>query len=131
LHSPVHPPPDAANRTGRGTLDHVSSSEPRLTRPSAPNSQYELTGSGENPLKSNVPLTTHILLVGVMLLFFISATLITLQATWQWWVLPAAIAIPVIVILAQRWDHMQKARAARKAAEAELRAARRASTGRS
>ncbi len=112
--------------TRRGTLDYVSSSEPRLSRPSTAGSQHELTAGDENPLKSNVPLTTHILLVGVMLIFFIGATLITLQATWQWWVIPMVIAIPVIVILAQRWDRMQKARAARKAMEAELRAARQA-----
>ena len=112
-----------ANRTTRGTLESVSSSEPRLNR-SAADSQRELTGAEQNPLKSNVPLTTHILVVGIMLLFFIGATLITLQATWQWWVLPAVIAIPVIVILAQRWDRRQKAKAARKAMEADLRAAR-------
>ena len=101
----------------------MSSSEPRLNRPSTA-AQRELTGAELNPLKSNVPVTTHILLVGIMLLFFLGATLITLQASWQWWVLPAVIAIPVVVILAQRWDHRQKAKAARKAMEAELRAAR-------
>ena len=112
-----------ADRTSRGTLEPVSSSEPRLNRPSTA-AQRELTGAELNPLKSNVPVTTHILLVGIMLLFFLGATLITLQASWQWWVLPAVIAIPVVVILAQRWDHRQKAKAARKAMEAELRAAR-------
>ena len=43
------------------------------------------TGGDVNPLKSNVPLSTHVLVVGVMLLFLLSATLITLQASWQWW----------------------------------------------
>ena len=87
-----------------------------------------MIGGEQNPLKSTVPLTTHILLVGVMLIFFIGATLITLQATWQWWVIPAVIAIPVVVILAQRWDRMHKAKAARRAMEAELRAARQGGT---
>ncbi len=89
-----------------------------------------MTGGEDNPLKSTVPVTTHVLLVGVMLIFFLGATLITLQATWQWWVIPAVIAIPVIVILAQRWSRMQKAKAARKAMEAELRAARQSGTNR-
>ena len=111
-----------ANRTGRGTLEGVSSSEPRLSRPTV-GSHAELTSGDANPLKSNVPLTTHILVVGIMLLFFVGATLITLQATWQWWILPAAIAIPVLVILGQRWDRRQKAKDARRAMEAELRAA--------
>ena len=109
-------------RTSRGTLDHVSSSEPRLSRPTV-GSHEELTSADANPLKSNVPLATHILLVGIMLLFFLVATLITLQAGWQWWLIPAVIAIPVVVILAQRWDRRQKAKDARRAMEAELRAA--------
>jgi len=46
-----------------------------------------------NPLKSNVPLSTHVLVVGVMLLFLLSATLITLQANWQWWLSASAPAI--------------------------------------
>ena len=114
--------PHVANRTAHGTLEGVSSSEPRLSRPTV-GSHAELTSADANPLKSNVPLTTHILLVGIMLLFFLGATLITLQASWQWWLLPAAVAIPVIVILGQRWDRRQKAKDARRAMEAELRAA--------
>ncbi len=46
-----------------------------------------------NPLKSNVPLSTHVLVVGVTLLFLLSATLITLQANWQWWLSASAPAI--------------------------------------
>ncbi len=111
-----------ANRTARGTLEGVSSSEPRLSRPTV-GSHAELTSAGANPLKSNVPLTTHILVVGIMLLFFLGATLITLQATWEWWLLPAVIAVPVVVILGRRWDRRQKAKDARRAMEAELRAA--------
>jgi hypothetical protein len=114
--------PHVANRTARGTLGGVSSSEPRLSRPTV-GSHAELTSGDVDPLKSNVPLTTHILVVGTMLLFFLGATLITLQATWQWWLLPAAIAIPVVVILGRRWDRRQKAKDARRAMEAELRAA--------
>ncbi len=108
-----------AQRSRRGTLELVSSSEPRLNRPSAIGTQHEPTGGDENPLKSTVPLTTHILLVGVMLLFFLAATLITLQATWLWWLIPAVIAVPVVTILAQRWNRMQRARAARRAMAAE------------
>ncbi len=98
----------------RGTLFLVSSSEPRLTQSSATGGQRELTGNEHNPLRSTVPLATHILLVGVMLLFFISATLITLQAGWQWWLIAVAIAIPVIVVLAERIGRVRKAREARR-----------------
>lgn len=97
----------------------MSSSEPRLTRATA----GELTGDVANPLKSNVPFTTHILLVGSMLLFFVAATLITLQATWQWWLIEVAIAIPVLVVLVERYTRARGAREARRAMEAELRAA--------
>jgi len=108
----------------------VSSSEPRLSRPTV-GSHEELASGQVNPLKSNVPLTTHVLVVGIMLLFFVTATLITLQANWLWWLIPAVLAIPVLVILAQRWDRRQKAKDARRAMEAELRAAAADRPGRS
>jgi hypothetical protein len=100
----------------------VSSSEPRLTPRSG--SQRELTGEDVNPLKSNVPFATHILLVGSMLLFFLAATLITLQASWEWWLIPAVVAVPVVIVLTQRYLKVQKAREARRLMESELRAAR-------
>jgi hypothetical protein len=102
----------------------VSSSEPRLTPPAASGSQHELTGEEINGLRSNVPFTTHILLVGSMLLFFLIATLITLQTSWEWWLIPAVVAVPVVVVLGQRYQRVQKAREARRLMEAELRAAR-------
>jgi hypothetical protein len=100
----------------------VSSSEPRLRRPTV-GSHEELTSADANPLKSTVPMTTHVLVVGMMLFFFVTATLITLQADWLWWLIPAVIAVPVAVILSQRWDRRQKVKAARLAMENELRAA--------
>jgi hypothetical protein len=63
----------------------VRSSEPDLTGSSSTGPRPRAAGGGVNPLKSNVPLSTHVLVVGVMLLFLLSATLITLQASWQWW----------------------------------------------
>ncbi len=81
-------PPDPC-----GTLFHVRSSGPDLTGSSSTGSAPELTGGDVNPLKSNVPLSTHVLLVGVTLLFLLSATLITLQANWQWWLSASAPAI--------------------------------------
>lgn len=110
------------NREGRGRLWVVSSSEPRLTPPATSASQRELTGDVD-PLKSTVPFTTHVLLDGSMLLFFLAATLITLQTSWQWWLIPAAVAIPVAVILVQRYNRAARAREARRRMEAELRAA--------
>ena len=90
----------------------MSSSEPRLTQSFATGGQRELTGNEENQLKSTVPPATHVLLVGVMLLFFTSATLITLQAGWQWWLIVVAIAVPVIVVLAERIGRVRKSREA-------------------
>jgi hypothetical protein len=106
----------------------VSSSDPRLNRPSAAGSDRELTGGDMNPLKSTVPFATHVLLVGAMLLFFSSATLITLQASWQWWLIPAVIAIPVAVVLGGRIAKVRASRETRRAMDAELRDARGGST---
>ncbi|MET3803739.1 ABC-type multidrug transport system fused ATPase/permease subunit [Nakamurella sp. UYEF19] len=104
----------------------MPSSEPRSTnpQPSFSHSAGALSADNENLLKSNVPFTTHILLVGSMILFFIAATLITLQTSWQWWLIPAAIAIPVVAVLIERGKRVSKARAATRLMEAELRAAR-------
>jgi len=63
-----------------------------------------------DPLKSNVPLSTHVLVVGVMLLFLLSATLITLQASWQWWLSAVAAAVPVTVVLIERFGRVRTAR---------------------
>ena len=120
----------------------MSSSEPRLTKPTAgqlsaaqanrlttdPHPDGPLTTNAQtvdsltvNPLKSTVPLATHVLLVGVMLLFFLAATLITLQARWQWWLIPALVAVPVISVLTQRAKRVSRAREARRQLELQLR----------
>ena len=108
----------------------MSSSEPRLSRPLTVGSAPELTGPDTNPLKSNVPFATHIVLIGFMLLFFVSATLITLQAAWPWWIIAVVIAIPVVVVLAQRYARVQKARRQRLELEAKLGRGRSAGAGR-
>ncbi len=61
-------------------------------------------------MKSNVPLSTHILVVGVMLLFFLSATLVTLQASWQWWLSAVTVAVPVAAVLLERFRRVRTAR---------------------
>lgn len=108
------------DRADRGTLEDVSSSDPRLSRPLTVGSSPELIGADSTVLKSNVPFSTHIVLVGSMLLFFVSATLITLQAAWPWWIIAVVIAIPVAVVLSQRYIRVQKARKARLELEAKL-----------
>jgi len=100
----------------------VPSSEPRLTPPSSAASSYELTGGEIRLLKSTVPFATHVLVVGGMLLFFIAATLLTLQAPWQWWIFEYVVAAPVLVVLGQRTLRVQKGRDARHLLEAQLRA---------
>ena len=94
-----------------------------------PQSAPALAGIDADVLKSNVPRSTHVLLVGVMLLFFTIATLITLQAAWMWWLIPAVIAVPVLAVLVERTNRMLKAREASRMLEAELRASR-STTGR-
>ena len=108
----------------------MSSSESR-PNPSSPaaHTQPALAHIDADALKSNVPRSTHVLLVGVMLLFFVVATLITLQAAWMWWLIPAVIAVPVLAVLVERTNRMLKAREASRMLEAELQAARPA-TGR-
>ena len=88
----------------------VPSSEPDLTGSSSAGSARELTGGDVNPLKSNVPLSTHVLVVGVTLPFLLSATLITLQASWQWWLSAVAVAVPVAAVLIERFGRVRTAR---------------------
>ena len=103
----------------------VSTSEPRPNQPTAgQQSSPALAGIDADVLKSNVALTTHILLVGTMLLFFAVCTLITLQAAWMWWLIPAVIAVPVVGVLVERANRRLKAREATRVLEAELRATR-------
>lgn len=103
----------------------MSSSEPR-PRTSAASEQTPpaLAGIDAEALKSTVPLSSHVLLVGTMLLFFVVATLITLQAGWMWWLIPTVIAVPVAAVLVERTNRMLKSREAARALEEELRAAR-------
>lgn len=111
--------------TWRGTLDLVSSSEPHPNKPAAARqSQPALAGIDADVLKSTVPVTTHILLIGTMLLFFAVATLITLQAAWMWWLIPLVIAVPVVAVLVERTNRALKAREAARVLESELRASR-------
>ncbi len=88
----------------------MPSSEPDLTGSSSAGSARELTGGDVNPLKSNVPLSTHVLVVGVTLPFLLSATLITLQASWQWWLSAVAVAVPVAAVLIERFGRVRTAR---------------------
>ena len=102
----------------------MSSSEPSPNQPApAEQTRPVLAGIDADVLKSNVPFTTHILLVGVMLLFFSIATLITLQAPWMWWLIPAVIAVPVLAVLVERTNRVLKAREASRVLDAQLRAA--------
>lgn len=108
----------------------MSSSEPRPRTSAAPEqTPPALAGIDTDSLKSTVPLSSHVLLVGIMLLFFSVATLITLQAGWMWWLIPAVIAVPVAAVLVERTNRMLKSREAARALEEELRASRPA-TGR-
>ena len=83
-----------------------------------------LAGIDADPLRSNVPRSTHVLLVGIMLLFFVVLTLITLQAAWMWWLIPVVLAVPVVAVLVERSNRVLKSREAARVMEAELRGAR-------
>jgi hypothetical protein len=102
----------------------VSTSEPGQNQPTAGQQFPAPAGIDANVLKSTVSATSHILLVGTMLLFFSVCTLITLQAAWMWWLIPAVIAVPVLAVLVERTNRMLKTREATRALEAELRASR-------
>ncbi len=101
----------------------MSTSEPRPNQSAAAQqSQPALAGIDADALKSTVPMSSHVLLVGIMLLFFVVATLITLQVSWMWWLIPAVIAVPVIAVLVERTNRWLKTREAARALEAELNA---------
>lgn len=114
--------PDGRQPSRRGTLVLVSSFDPRLT-PVPAAAHPELTAADFASLKSTVPHSTHILVGGVMLLFFTTATLITLQAGLLWWLVPVAFAVPVVVVLAQRTARVNRSRASHLAVAAALREA--------
>lgn len=108
-------------------VDNSANSRPT---PDPARARPELTADEFSSLRSNVPPSTHVLLVGIMVLFFSVATLITLQANWLWWVIPAAVAVPVVTVLSQRWSKVSKLRTERLARDAELRRAARPGSGR-
>lgn len=101
----------------------ASSPEPSALRPtpSGPSSPSERSGDQPESPRSKVPVPTLIVLVGVMLLFLSGAILFTLQAHWVWWLIPAAIAVPVVLVLGERAARVNKARNARLALEGHLR----------
>ncbi|MDQ2739682.1 MAG: hypothetical protein M3Y35_13935 [Actinomycetota bacterium] len=98
--------------------DNVSNTDPLNIGASR---DQQLSDQQLAALRSKVPLTTHILVVGVMMLFFSIATLITLQASVIWWLIPVLVAVPVGVVLTQRWKTAAASRAARRSMEAEMR----------
>lgn len=93
---------------------------PRPTPP-GPSSTDEHSGDQPESLRAKVPLPTLIVLVGVMLLFLSGAILYTLQAHWLWWLIPAIIAVPVVLVLGERAARVNKVRNARLALETRLR----------
>lgn len=107
----------------------MSSSESRQNQPTA-GQQFPAPGIDADVLKSTVSKSSHVLLVGIMLLFFSVCTLITLQAAWMWWLIPVVIAVPVLAVLVERTNRMLKSREAARALEAELRASRPAASRR-
>ncbi len=102
----------------------MSTSDPRTSGSSPASGPTRSTAHIDaDALKSTVPLSSHVLLVGIMLLFFTVATLITLQVGWIWWLIPAVIAVPVLVVLVERTNRMLKAREAARVMAADLRSA--------
>lgn len=62
-------------------------------------------------VSSRVPVSSQVLLGSVMLLFFSLRTEITLQAKWEWWVIPLAAAAVIAVVLSQRLSKHRRASA--------------------
>jgi hypothetical protein len=51
----------------------------------------------------NAPASTYALVVGVMATFCAFGTVLIFTPPWYWYLIPVALAIPVVVILARRW----------------------------
>jgi membrane protein implicated in regulation of membrane protease activity len=49
------------------------------------------------------PASTYVLVVGVMATFAAFGDVLIFTPPWYWYLIPAALAVPVIVILARRW----------------------------
>ncbi|MET0865105.1 MAG: hypothetical protein ABWZ98_12290 [Nakamurella sp.] len=61
---------------------------------------------------STVPASSNVMLVGTMLAFFSTCLVITFQAPLIWWLIPVALAVPVVVLATIRYRRHRRKRAA-------------------
>lgn len=81
-------PADAPGPSGAGLTD-------ALGRPIGPDG---LTAAE----RARIPRSSHLILIAVMVAFLSGAMTFTLQASWEWWVLPVGAALVAAVLTRQR-----------------------------
>ena len=52
--------------------------------------------------RARIPRSSHLILTAVMIAFLSAALALTLQASWEWWVLPVAAVLVAAVLTRQR-----------------------------
>jgi hypothetical protein len=57
---------------------------------------------------ARVPLSSHLILVGVMVLFFAVAMDIVFDAPWAWWILPVLAAVPIVIGATQKQNERRR-----------------------
>jgi hypothetical protein len=60
---------------------------------------------------ATAPASTYALVIGVMATLVSFGVVVIFQPLWYWYLIPAALAIPVVVILTGRWLRRQRAKA--------------------
>lgn len=80
----------------------------KLLASSLPGGQGPTGGWHSGGVAEHAPASTYVLVVGVMATFAAFGIVLIFTPPWYWFLIPAALAIPEIVILAARWARRRR-----------------------
>jgi len=61
-------------------------------------------------VSTTAPASTYVLVVGIMAAFSAFGIVLIFTPPWYWFMIPVALALPVLVILLRRWQVRQQMR---------------------
>lgn len=62
-------------------------------------------------MTTTAPASTYVMVTGVIATLVSFGIVVIFQPLWYWYLIPAALAIPEVVILIQRWRSRQRIKA--------------------